>query len=331
MFRLFLVICVIVFSACGEEEGASSSPNSQTSAAAKINAGLSEPSGSISSYTKPVQTPWGSKEIYDPVKDPDFIEAFKNFRGIHHEQEDVFWKQYTETFGARHYTDFARIGCGKIQDRTCKFHSGRPGQDPMYGLVSSCRKPDYKSEYDFKTAMEKFTWSRCMVWDPYKDKPVATLSVETPWGIREIADPSKSLVVRKSVENRFRVRKAQLDGQSWQDQTQEQKSWDIAASNSFILAQSKFSGDIINLGCIRLIDSQCQPHIHQKLKFCEDTTCTERYEFNPPIAMAVPHCKINGEDHASAKVHDNVDEALEHMIKFECSQWRDEEPIQNPE
>ena len=279
-----------------------------------------------SRYTRSIETPWGPGEIYDPVQDPEFIRDFRDFRGIHHENENAFLKTYNNKYGARIYANYAALGCGKIQDQSCAYHSGIAGQEPMHALVSACQKNDYKDEYEFVTAMEKFTWSRCVVWDPYKDKPIETLTVETPWGDREIANPSKSLVVRKSMEISLKNKKAYDAGKSWRDHTLEERSRNLAASNSAILAWSRFSADLINLGCINLTDSQCRPHIYEKLGYCDPPTCTDGYTAIPARAIAILQCKINGEDHEPAKIHDNVDDALAHMLKYECSKWRDEEP-----
>lgn len=322
MFRFILIFCIVALCACG----GGGTVMSATEPGVASESTLIETAADKPKMTRTIETPWGPGEIYDPIQDPDFVEAFKSFRGVHHENEDEFLKTYNEVFGSKIYANYAALGCGKIQDQSCSYHSGITGQEPMHALVSACQKNDYKDEYEFVTAMEKFTWSRCVVWDPYKDKPIETLTVETPWGDKEIADPSKSLVVRKSMEIKLKSRKAYAAGKSWGDHTLEERSRNLAASNSAILAWSKFSADLINLGCINLTDSQCRPHIFEKLGYCDAPMCTDGYTAMPARAIAILQCKINGEDHEPAKVHDNVDDALAHMTKYECSKWRDEEP-----
>lgn len=290
------------------------------------------PQTDTSRYTRSVETPWGHGEIFDPVQDPEFVREFKDFRGIHHENEDAFWKTYNDKYGARIYADYAALGCGRIQDMKCGYHSGQTSMSPAHIMVLSCpmkRDPAYQNIRDLDQAMQSFTQTRCMVWNLEHKSELPSRRIETPWGDQQIPDYRESTVLRWAYDT---LKKSKtLSGT-------EKKRFDdyltLSATNNWINTKELFKQDILDLGCTALVTGDCQPYQYQRLRFCPKSSCTPdeieiRYEFMPPRAIVVPSCVLNGEPHESQKIFDNVQDALDHNYKYQCSDWRDEAPVQD--
>ena len=121
--------------------------------------------------TRTIETPWGPKEIYDPVKDPEFIKLFQDYRDTYdngpypecfkagvggpYTGPDCLGNFYTvfKRQGLRRIVDLdlARVGCAQVIDNSCVggsvgFFAKNCGTNHNFGSaeLSQCEAHNYR-------------------------------------------------------------------------------------------------------------------------------------------------------------------------------------------
>ena len=134
----------------------------------------------LSKPKRPIQTPWGTKDVYDPTQDPDVRAAYRNYMesGFADEKRKLLFKARKD---GREYYKF--LGCSLVIDGACDVHEfyGCEGLEPYepcnainwppYGPFEKCLVNNkthhilgFKTTSDFEESISMFFTFGCDEW-----------------------------------------------------------------------------------------------------------------------------------------------------------------------